>query len=108
MVRFAEDLYTSDSVMSRLSTIKWKMACGIGMINTFFITMSLSSEDLFDIYSASMFKQRSFRKSDLIIIGIASDMDEAKNLIVQMIDECIDATGSALNARKYFENKYIN
>lgn len=106
MVRFADELYVSEHLTSKVSSIKWKMACGIGMVNTYFITMSLSSKDLFDIYSATMFKQRAFRKSDLYIIGIASDMEEARDIVKNMIDDCIRDTGSVNNIRQYFKAKY--
>lgn len=106
MVSFAKDLYTSEEVTSKVSTIKWKMACGIGMINLFFITMSQSTTDLFDIYPAVVFKQRSFRKSNLKIIGIASSPADANSLVETMINECIRETGDVMKVREYFEKKY--
>ena len=31
MVRFADNPYVSDKIRSKMSVIKWKMACGIGI-----------------------------------------------------------------------------
>ena len=75
MIRFVDNLYVSDKVRSRISVIKWKMACGIGMTGVHFITLSDNAGDLFDIYPAAVFKQKRIRKSDRVIIGVADSYD---------------------------------
>ncbi len=103
MVRFVKEPYLSEAVKPKISSIKWKMACGIGMTRVHFITLSDNKNDLFDIYPAATFKQKSLRRSDRVIIGVADSGDSAKELICSMIQDCLDARG-ALNAiRGYFE-----
>lgn len=107
MVRFLDKLYTTKNVEPNVSKIKLKTISGIGMINVYFITLALSSRDIFDIYSSAVFKQRGMRKSDSIIIGIAESYDSALELVHTMISECVMTTGDASNIRQYFE-QYVN
>ena len=103
MVRFVDEPYVSDGVRAKLSTIKWKMACGIGMAHLNFITLSDNGKDLFDIYPAAVFKQKSMRRSDRVIIGIADGAGAASKLIEMMIKECLGNCGDLSDVRGYFE-----
>ena len=106
MVRFVDRPYMTDKVTSKISAIKWKMACGIGMAGYHFITLSDNEKDIFDIYPAAVFKQKTFRRSDRIIIGVADSIDSARNLTGIMIRECLDASTDPGDIRGYFE-KYV-
>lgn len=106
MVKFVDKLYATESVSSKLSSIKLKTVSGIGMINVYFITMALSEHDIFDIYSASVFKQRGLRRSDITILGVAGGYMEAVELTNQMITDCINDGVDPLELRMYFE-KYV-
>ncbi len=88
----------------KISTIKWKMACGIGMAGYHFITLSDNGNDLFDIYPAAVFKQKHFRRSDRVILGVADSMRSARRLISDMVMECLDNSGDINNIRGYYEN----
>ena len=106
MVRFVDRPYMTEKVGPKISSIKWKMACGIGMAGYHFITLSDNDKDIFDIYPAAVFKQKRFRKSDRIIIGVADNMDSARELAGSMIKECLDNSGNPSDIRGYFE-KFI-
>ncbi len=108
MIRFAKTPYVSDKVSPKLSSVKWKMACGIGMTGLHFITLADNRNDLFDIYPAYVFKQKSIRKSDRVIIGIADSRSSATELIEQMINECMQNTGGLSDVRGYFEQLVRN
>ena len=104
MIRFAKTPYVSDKVTTKISSIKWKMACGIGMTGLHFITLADNPNDLFDIYPAYVFKQKRIRKSDRVIIGIADSNSSATALIERMINECLQKAGGLTDVRGYFEN----
>ncbi len=106
MVRFVDRPYVTEKVGPKISSIKWKMACGIGMVGYHFITLSDNASDIFDIYPAAVFKQKRFRKSDRIILGVADSPDSAKELTGRMIRECLDKCGNLSDIRGYFE-KFI-
>lgn len=103
MVRFIDDPITSEAVKPKISAVKWKMMCGIGMTGLHFITIADNKNDLFDIYPAAVFKQRSMRRSDRVIIGIADSHDAAASLIASMIQKCIDERGNLTDVRGYYE-----
>ena len=104
MIRFADSLYYTEDVYSKISQIKWKTVCGIGMLSVYFITLTDNKKDLFDIYSSSVFKQRQLRKSNLVIIGIAGSYNEAIELTGRMINECLASGCKATELRTRFEN----
>ena len=104
MVRFVDRPYVTRAVKPKLSSIKWKMLCGIGMTNVRFITLADNANDLFEIYPAAVFKQKSMRKSDRVIIGVADSADSAKELVAGMIGECIGKCGDYSRIRGYYED----
>ena len=105
MVRFVDRPYLTEKVTGKISSIKWKMACGIGMVGYHFITLSDNDKDIFDIYPAAVFKQKHFRKSDRIIIGVADSIDSARELTGNMIKE--DETRYLFD-KKIFESSELS
>ena len=106
VVLFVDKPYVTQAAGSKLSSIKWKMACGIGMTGLHFITLSDNTNDLFDIYPAAVFKQKVFRKSDRVIVGVADDHKSATQLVETMINDCLHDRGDLSDIRGYFE-EYI-
>ena len=102
MVWFVDKPYITEKVRPRLSSIKWKTACGMGMTGIHFITLAENGTDLFDIYPPIEIKKRSYRKSNRVVIGIAHSRDAATELIEQMIKDCMGDTGLS-DVRGYFE-----
>lgn len=107
MVRFVDKLFISNSVASKISSIKLKTVSGIGMFKVYFVTLALSSHDIFDIYSASVFKQRGMRRSDIVILGVAGSYEEALELTNEMVSECLEHINDPLKMRQYFEQYVI-
>lgn len=106
MIRFVDEPFMAESVTAKLSVIKWKMATGAGLTGLHFITLADNPRDIFDIYPAPVFKQRIFRKSDRVIIGIAGNHNSAVALVEKMIGNCAKNSGSLDDIRGYFD-KYI-
>lgn len=104
MVRFVDTPYLSKKVEPKISSIKWKLLCGIGMTGLHFITLADNKKDLFDIYPAVMLKQKRIRKSDRVIIGVADSYRSATQLIGTMVEECLEARGDLSDIRGYYEN----
>ncbi len=103
VVRFVDKPYTTDGVSHKLSSIKWKLACGIGMVKVYFITLADNRSDLFDIYPASVFKQKRFRKSGRVVIGVADSYKGACGLIENMVTDCMNDRPDLSDIRGYFE-----
>lgn len=104
MIRFINNLYITDDLKSKEDIIKWKMACGIGMTGIHFITIAASDNDWFDIYPAANFKQKGFRRRDLVIIGMAGSYNDALELVKVMVDECLEITKDVHSVRAYYED----
>ncbi len=105
MIRFVDEPYLTDKIRPKLSSIKWKLVCGIGMTNVHFITLSDNEKDLFDIYPAAVFKQKHVRKQKRVILGVADDHKSAEQLVGVMITDCMNS-GQMSDIRGYFE-KFI-
>ena len=106
MVRFIDKPFVTDKTAAKLSSLKWKMACGIGIVGINFITISENKNDLFDIYPSAVFKQKSMRRRDMVILGIAHSSESAAGLVEQMICRCMSDRGNTSDIRGYFE-EYI-
>ncbi|MBR4574664.1 MAG: hypothetical protein IKO16_07120 [Lachnospiraceae bacterium] len=106
MVRFVDEPFVTDAAARDLSVIKWKLLCGIGMTNVHFITLAENKNDIFDIYPAAVFKQKRFRKRDLLILGVAAGGHDAQDLTREMVQNCLDNCGDLTDIRGYFE-KYV-
>ena len=104
MVSFVKDPYVTDRIRPKMSSIKWKMACGIGMTNIHFITLADNKNDLFDIYPAAVFKQKSIRKSDRVILGVAHSYNAATSLIETMIQDFLKEHDDMSALRAYYED----
>lgn len=104
MVKFINDLYLSDDVKSKVSNIKWKTICGIGMTGVHFITLAVTGEDIFDIYPAANFKQKFFRKGNYVVLGIAGSYSSASKLIGEMVSSALNATGDINKVKEYYQD----
>ena len=104
VVSFVKDPYVTDRIRPKMSSIRWKMACGIGMTNIHFITLADNKNDLFDIYPAAVFKHKSIRKSDRVILGVAHSYNSATSLIETMIQDFLKEHDDTSDLRAYYED----
>ncbi len=102
MITYHPRLYLTEKTEKKIDTIKWKLAAGAGMVQVHLITLAENEADVFDIYPAALFKQHYFRKRDYTVIGIAESKEAAMQLVRQMIEECLEQSGSYEQLRSYF------
>lgn len=100
-MKFYKYLYVGDTVKN-LSKIKWKLKHHAGM-NVYVITIASGSDQL-EIFHNAYLKQKYFRYHPPIIVGIASDYEEAVQIIVKITQECVESTG-ACNLKEYLKWK---
>lgn len=105
MYHFAENLFMTDKIKPDINRVKFRLYSGIGMLNLCLITFSANSEDIFDIYPVEYFKQKSLRKRDFYIAGIAEDKGAAMGLISEMIVKALEDKDDSLSIREYLENQ---
>lgn len=100
-MKFYKYLYIGDTVTNP-QKIKWKLKHHAG-VQAYVITTAPSADQL-EIFHSAYLKQRYYRYHPPIIVGIASDYDEAVQIIIKITQECLDATGNC-NLKDYLKLK---
>ena len=100
-MQWAENLYLTDKTAKKKDKIIRKANRGMGMVSIYLITLASNPENLFDIFHAAHLKQPAFYKQDLFVVGIASDYEEALELVQRMVEDIYRKTGGVA-VREYF------
>ena len=100
-MKFYRYLYVDDRIKN-LSKIKWKLKHHAG-VEVYVIAVAHGADQL-EIYHSAYLKQRYFRYHPPVIVGIASDYDEAVQIIIKITQECLSCTG-ACNLKEYLKWK---
>lgn len=100
-MKFYKYLYIGDTVTNP-QKIKWKLKHHAG-VQVYVITTAPFADQL-EIFHSAYLKQRYYRYHPPIIIGIASNYEEAMQIILKITQECVDATGNC-NLKEYLKRK---
>ena len=76
-------------------------------INLFLVTFPIADKGILEIYNYNVLLQPYYRQheEEIIIVGISSKKDEAKELIRSIVEETVRETGE-LNVKEYIDSKY--
>ncbi len=108
MIRYLDSLYLTEAATTRASKFKTNVHLGIGMVGLYVITISSGEKDVFDIYSVTLFKQRSFRKRNFDIIGFAENEEAAFKLVQSIYEEYYLRNRTYSGMRAYFASQFVN
>ncbi len=100
-MKFYKYLYVGDTIKNP-SRIKWKLKHHAG-VKAHVIAVAHGADQL-EIYHSAYLQQRYFRYHPPIIVGIASDYNEAVQIIIQITQECLEYTGTC-NLKEYLKLK---
>ena len=89
-MKFYKHLYIGDTITNP-AKIKRKLKFHAGTM--VYVIAVAQGDDQLEIYHSAYLKQKYFRYHPPVIVGIASDYDEAVDIIVKITQECLDATG---------------
>jgi len=89
-MKFYKHLYIGDTVTDP-AKIKRKLKLHMGV--SVYVIALCGGPDQLEIFHGGYLKQRYYRAHPPIIVGIASDHEEAVGIILQITRECLDATG---------------
>ena len=92
-MRWYENLYVGESIRHKADKIKWKIRHNAGQINIYVITIASNPKNLLDIIPAQELMQKGYPKKELYVIGLAHGMEEAHEIVKQIIDEVYRETG---------------
>lgn len=100
-MKFYKCLYIGDTITNP-QKVKWKLKHHAG-VQVYVITVAPLADQL-EIFHSAYLKQKYYRFHPPIIVGIASDYDEAVKIVVKITQECLDATGNC-NLKEYLKIK---
>ena len=71
------------------------------MLGVYVITLSNNPNDELDIIPSYVLMQKIYKDMELIVVGIASDRDNALELLNRMTYDCLNETGN-VSFKQYF------
>lgn len=90
-------LYIGESVSNKVDRLKWKIDHNVPSLRTIevhLITFASNPKNLLDIVPARELLQKAYPKKNMHVIGIAGNYDEAIDLVQEIIQETVQATGN--------------
>lgn len=104
MLEWHEDLYVSDAASEKIHKIIKKINGNKAVPGVYLLTYPINSRNIMDIFSALSLKQPVIRKRCPKIIGVAKGKDDAIELMIDIINETYQNTGS-FQVKEYLENR---
>lgn len=101
MIRWSENLYFSESIKKRHRRLIFAIKHGKVAPNVYCIAFASNSQNLFDIMPACELRYPHLKNSEVHILGLAYNIEEAKEIVVQMVAEIYRVTGE-FKVREYF------
>jgi len=101
--QYLKDLYLGDGLARRVKKIRRTLEKGEDP-GLCFLILSTSEADQLDIIETKYLLQDSYRKRKIRVVGIASDGEEAKLILIRMMQDCIHRSGTA-DLRAYLEGR---
>ncbi len=92
-MEFYPRLYVGKSVKN-LNKIKAKLKKHSKLLDVYVITLSKNEFDQLEIHKAGYLSQKYYRMNPPYVIGIASDYDEAVDIVQQIAGEAFAAQGN--------------
>lgn len=93
-MKWYENLYVGESIRHKTDKIKWKIKHNAGQIDIYVIAIASNPQNLLDIIPAQELMQKAYPKKDIYVIGLAHGMEEAQEIVKQIIDEVYRETRS--------------
>ena len=94
-MKWYRDLYLGPNAALNIESIRKKALDGKWMMSVYYITLSRTNGNLFDIFHNSMLHQKLFAKNQCLnIVGVAEGKGEAMELLQQIIKDIYKETGS--------------
>ncbi|MCR4650770.1 MAG: hypothetical protein K5662_03345 [Lachnospiraceae bacterium] len=94
MIRFARRIYCSESIKGiRRIRIKWQLMTGRGDLGLYIVAVNNNTGHL-EYFHNAMFKQRAIRRGNYLICGFAGSKNECEDIILNITEDTLDATGS--------------
>lgn len=100
MLKWYENLYVGEQAKKRIRSHIRRISNGKPVKDIYLITIASNAENQLDIIHSFYLLQPIVKRMCPMIVGVAKGYDEARDLVVSMVEEAIEATGGA-DVRKY-------
>ncbi len=104
MVIWSEKLYIGEQAEKNYEKIKKKIEQGKLVVDVFLITKPSNEKNLFDILPTAELKFPYYKKRELLVYGLAKGKDEAKELLLKILEDIYQETGG-LYCKEYFKSE---
>lgn len=92
-MKWHKDLYTGESILRRRRKVKWKIMHGAGQLRVYVITLASNERNLLDIIPSRELLQKHYPKSNLYVIGLAGNYQEALEVAGRIVSDVYRETG---------------
>ena len=92
-MKFLKKIYFGKNASEHSRRLIWKIRHGAGTFDVYVICLPSFSEDPLEIMNAAVLRQHYYRKFPPVIVGIASGYNEALEVVRDIMDDCVAATG---------------
>jgi len=86
-------LFTSPSILTRRAELLKDLKENVFTTSVYLIALSENGIDLLDIYRSELLIQKHFQESSQLVIGLASDKEEAQELACEIVNIVHEKTG---------------
>lgn len=93
-LKYHPGLYLGEGIdRAKLDKIKKRLEKKPLFAGVYVITLSRNAFDQLEIYDAAQLAQRYYRTNPPYIVGIAKDYETSLRLLLQLVEECLQARG---------------
>ena len=104
MIVWSEKLYIGEQAQKQQKKVQKKLKTGKLVTGYFLITRPSNEWNLFDILPTTELIFPYYKRQTLVVYGLAKGKDEAKNLVVSMLEDVYRKT-EGLSCKEYFESE---
>ena len=100
-IKFAQNLYLGEGIApEKLDKLKKRLNKKPLLADVYLITPARNPADQLDIFDARQLVQPHYKDEEFLVLGMASDYEDALKLIEQITRECLVNRGDC-NLREY-------
>lgn len=104
-MKFLHDLYLGEEISPKVNQIVEKVNNNQVVPNLYLIALSTHEDNMLDLIPEWEVLQTAYPKEDILVVGLANGKKEAVAIVLGMIEESLQETGSA-DVRSYIKCKW--
>ena len=89
-MKWCKNVYVTDDVADKKKKILHRLKLGKLQFNVYAIILPLGSDGIMEIYPSYIFRQKIYKKQQVLVIGLASDRESAYELAGKIALECFE------------------